>query len=41
MDGTGSLPQDAMGIEWKLLWNEGTDTVPDVPVGGVCKLLYE
>lgn len=39
-DGIAFLPQDAMGIEWKTLWNEGTDAVMDVPVGGVCEILY-
>ena len=34
------LFQDAMGIEWKNLWIEGTDAVMDVPVGGVCEILY-
>jgi hypothetical protein len=22
------------------LWNEGTDAVMDVPIGGVCEILY-
>lgn len=39
-DGTTFLPQDAIGIGWKALWNEGTDAVMDVPVGGVCEILY-
>ena len=39
-DGTAFLPQDAMGIKWETLWNEGTDAVMDVPVGGVCEILY-
>ena len=26
--------------EWKRLWNEGTPAVMDVPVGGVCEILY-
>ena len=34
------LPQDARRIEWKSLWSEGTDAVMDVPIGGVCKILY-
>ncbi|EXJ69872.1 uncharacterized protein A1O5_06945 [Cladophialophora psammophila CBS 110553] len=25
---------------WKLMWNEGTDAVMDVPIGGVCEVLY-
>jgi len=27
-------------VDWKALWNEGTDAVMDVPVGGVCEVLY-
>ena len=26
--------------DWRFLWNEGTDAVMDVPVGGVCEVLY-
>ncbi|EXJ60672.1 hypothetical protein A1O7_04825 [Cladophialophora yegresii CBS 114405] len=26
--------------DWKLVWNEGTDAVMDVPIGGVCEVLY-
>jgi phosphatidylinositol glycan class P protein len=22
------------------LWNEGTDAVMDIPIGGVCEILY-
>lgn len=25
---------------WKLTWNEGTDAVMDIPIGGVCEVLY-
>ena len=32
--------RDAKDPEWKSLWNEGTDAVMDVPVGGVCEILY-
>ena len=32
-DGTG-------GLAWRMLWNEGTDAVMDVPIGGVCEILY-
>ncbi|KAL8695738.1 MAG: hypothetical protein Q9224_003198 [Gallowayella concinna] len=28
------------GMEWASLWNEGTDAVMDIPVGGVCQILY-
>ena len=31
---------DASRTDWKTLWNEGTDAVMDIPVGGVCEVLY-
>ena len=31
---------DVEGMEWGGLWREGTDAVMDVPVGGVCEILY-
>ncbi|WEW56267.1 hypothetical protein PRK78_001709 [Emydomyces testavorans] len=27
-------------LEWKAIWNEGTDAVMDIPIGGVCEVLY-
>ncbi|KAJ9628646.1 hypothetical protein H2203_002548 [Taxawa tesnikishii (nom. ined.)] len=30
----------AQDLDWKSLWNEGTDAVMDVPIGGVCEVLY-
>jgi hypothetical protein len=27
-------------IDWRKAWSEGTDAVMDVPVGGVCEILY-
>ncbi|EAL86123.1 hypothetical protein KXX16_004918 [Aspergillus fumigatus] len=27
-------------VNWKDIWSEGTDAVMDVPVGGVCEVLY-
>jgi phosphatidylinositol N-acetylglucosaminyltransferase subunit P len=27
-------------IQWRNLWNEGTDAVMDIPIGGVCQVLY-
>ncbi|KAF2719569.1 PIG-P-domain-containing protein, partial [Polychaeton citri CBS 116435] len=27
-------------LDWMSLWNEGTDAVMDVPIGGVCEVLY-
>ena len=32
--------KDAEEVDWKMLWNEGTDAVMDIPVGGVCEILY-
>jgi phosphatidylinositol glycan class P protein len=26
--------------DWNLLWSQGTDAVMDVPLGGVCEVLY-
>ena len=37
--GGDDLP-DASTVDWKSLWNEGTDAVMDIPVGGVCQVLY-
>jgi hypothetical protein len=30
----------ANGLTWAQIWNEGTDAVMDVPIGGVCEVLY-
>ena len=27
-------------VDWKKAWSEGTDAVMDVPIGGVCEILY-
>lgn len=27
-------------VDWKTLWGTGTDAVLDVPIGGVCEILY-
>ncbi|EME42970.1 hypothetical protein DOTSEDRAFT_105465, partial [Dothistroma septosporum NZE10] len=27
-------------LDWRTLWNEGTDAVLDIPIGGVCEILY-
>lgn len=41
---TGQLSEDgsgvASGLSWRQIWNEGTDAVLDVPLGGVCEVLY-
>lgn len=27
-------------VDWRSLWHEGTDAVMDIPIGGVCEILY-
>ena len=27
-------------VDWTTFWNEGTDAVMDIPIGGVCQVLY-
>ena len=27
-------------LDWKNIWSQGTDAVLDVPIGGVCEILY-
>ena len=29
-----------MELSWKQMWNQGMDAVMDVPIGGVCEVLY-
>lgn len=37
----GELERDGVvELDWRALWNEGTDGVLDVPIGGVCEVLY-
>ncbi|KAK8167277.1 PIG-P [Phyllosticta citribraziliensis] len=36
----GFSVEDARKVDWKNLWNESTDAVLDVPIGGVCEILY-
>ncbi|OAL50904.1 PIG-P-domain-containing protein [Pyrenochaeta sp. DS3sAY3a] len=31
---------DDDAVDWKALWSTGTDAVMDVPMGGVCEILY-
>jgi phosphatidylinositol glycan class P protein len=39
--GGGYVPANlGRNVEWRALWNEGTDAVMDVPLGGVCEMLY-
>ncbi|KAF1981772.1 PIG-P-domain-containing protein [Aulographum hederae CBS 113979] len=35
--GFGSGPGE---LDWRKLWDEGTDAVMDVPIAGVCEILY-
>jgi hypothetical protein len=37
--GPGNGDRD-MDLSWKQIWNQGTDAVMDVPIGGVCEVLY-
>jgi len=39
---TGEITENgvASGLSWRQIWNEGTDAVMDVPLGGVCEVLY-
>jgi phosphatidylinositol N-acetylglucosaminyltransferase subunit P len=30
----------SMDLSWNQIWNQGTDAVMDVPLGGVCEVLY-
>ncbi|KAI1338831.1 PIG-P-domain-containing protein [Xylariaceae sp. FL0016] len=32
--------EKARQLDWKSIWNEGTDAVMDVPLAGVCEVLY-
>jgi phosphatidylinositol N-acetylglucosaminyltransferase subunit P len=38
----GSVATDpgAIELDWRTMWNEGTDAVMDIPIGGVCEILY-
>lgn len=39
--GRGYVPANlGRDVQWKSMWNEGTDAVMDVPIGGVCEILY-
>ncbi|KPI35223.1 uncharacterized protein AB675_3755 [Cyphellophora attinorum] len=35
-----SYPADGIDLSYKQIWNQGTDAVMDVPLGGVCLVLY-
>ena len=36
----GHGPQSMSKFNWTTAWSEGTDAVMDIPVGGVCEVLY-
>lgn len=36
----GEQQMREMDLDWRSLWSEGTDAVMDVPIGGVCEVLY-
>ncbi|KAI9825276.1 MAG: hypothetical protein M1832_001310 [Thelocarpon impressellum] len=38
--GSGGGRRGTEELDWQSLWNVGTDAVMDVPVGGVCEILY-
>jgi phosphatidylinositol glycan class P protein len=41
--GKGSGPYGPLGgrdVKWSEIWDEGTDAVLDIPIGGVCEILY-
>lgn len=39
--GAGGLKgKDDKTWNWKQAWSEGTDAVMDIPLGGVCEVLY-
>lgn len=39
--GRGERKCDRDGrLRWREIWNEGTDAVLDIPLGGVCEVLY-
>ncbi|KAI1202973.1 PIG-P-domain-containing protein [Nemania serpens] len=40
-DGRGQVTEEtARELDWKGIWNKGTDAVMDVPLAGVCEVLY-
>lgn len=38
--GIGERDVEMAELDWATLWNEGTDAVMDIPIGGVCEVLY-
>ncbi|KAI1186364.1 PIG-P-domain-containing protein [Nemania serpens] len=40
-DERGQVTEEtARELDWKCIWNKGTDAVMDVPLAGVCEVLY-
>ncbi|RYO81943.1 hypothetical protein DL766_010464 [Monosporascus sp. MC13-8B] len=39
-DGKPLTEEAAKRLDWKNIWNKGTDAVMDVPLAGVCEVLY-
>ena len=37
---SSAKPSHEVPLSWKQIWNHGTDGVMDVPIGGVCEVLY-
>ena len=37
---SGMKHRPETAAQWAAVWSEGTDAVMDVPVGGVCEVLY-
>jgi phosphatidylinositol glycan class P protein len=33
-------PLGGKDVNWRKIWDEGTDAVLDIPIGGVCEILY-
>ncbi|KAL1957116.1 hypothetical protein VTO42DRAFT_6374 [Malbranchea cinnamomea] len=38
--GGGASAWQRKRLDWREVWNEGTDAVMDIPIGGVCEVLY-
>ena len=36
----GTVFGEGERVDWGAFWNVGTDAVMDVPIGGVCEILY-
>jgi phosphatidylinositol glycan class P protein len=38
--GNNSSNKERPPLDWRVVWDEGTDAVMDVPLAGVCEVLY-